>query len=269
MYELYICEDLVNEGTAFVVLGLFQLVVCFLSLARGSSPGLFYVPLLLDTLGATKTQRSKDPLTRARRATLSGGATLPGPDASQERSDRRPGAGSVGALAPVQAAAWWGSRTVFGSDAVALPSAAKKLFGGEARAPEPVRGRASGLRQSSPRRGHSGPRSGPLGAGVTVRSGRRTERRRKLLARPRSGAQRAGRRPRERPQTRHSLVLESDVVAADVKGKGGKEICEASRPSPRMHSDLRGGSRSKEVACQEGAMRVEPHQELLRELRMT
>ena len=57
----------------------------------------------------------------------------------------------------------------------------------------------------------------------------------------RSGAQRAGRRPRQRPRTRRSLVLESDIAESGVKGKGGKEIYAASRPSPRMLSDLRGG----------------------------
>ena len=65
---------------------------------------------------------------------------MPSPDASRERSGLAAGDGKVGAPAPVQAAAWWGSRRVFAASRSRRRQAAKKLDGGEAPPPGPGTG---------------------------------------------------------------------------------------------------------------------------------
>lgn len=85
-----------------------------------------------------------------------GGAATLGPDTSQERSDRWPGAKVVGALAPGPAAAGGGAAEFPVASRSDSDMAAGKLSGGEARAPTLGGGHAGFERRPS-----GGPRAAP------------------------------------------------------------------------------------------------------------
>lgn len=159
------------------------------SLLPGLTPGLFYVPAALAkrSLGA--------PLSRA-------ATTIP----QRQRSGRR-GAGKVGAIAPVQAAAWWGCHQVLVDKPGPLADqVGQELDGGEARAPEPGGG-GQGAFERRPTKGATASCLRIDGGGSAVATGRRQGDMRKPLARPRSGGPQARPKAAGAPTSHRRMAL--------------------------------------------------------------